>query len=349
MHLPASIGNTFRYQITDCRELGSPFTASVLQILLENIEAGGSLATTLADWQGDPRADALAIRLAGALHALVLSGTQPQLARCYPGGDQEDPVALRAAIASVLDQEQLHIARYLAHPPQTNETLRSAVLLGGFIMAAQEFALPLRLLEIGASAGLNTIWDKYRYRLGKTMFGPADSPVLLETDWHGDLPELQMPQIVSRAACDQSPIDLKDPAQCLRLRSFVWADQRARLARLDKAISLALAENVQVEKANATEWLARRLAMPAGDAVTVIYHSVMWQYLLPATRQRLRDVMQRAGQGRPLAWLRFEPESSSEAFALRLTLWRDGVSTERLIATGHPHGARVDWLSERFD
>jgi hypothetical protein len=345
MSLSASIGDTFRYQIVDCRELGSPFTATVLQILLENIEADGSLATALADWQGNPRADALPIRLAGALHALVLSGAQPQLARCYPGGDQEDPAALRAAINMVIDQEQAHIARYLAHPPQTNETLRSAVLLGGFMTIARETGLPLRLLEIGASAGLNTIWDKFRYRLGKTGVGPATSPVLLETDWHGELPDLQMPKVVSRAACDQSPIDLKDLAQRLRLRSYIWADQQARLARLVGAISLALAENVQVEKADAAEWLARHLALPAVDAVTVIYHSVMWQYLLPATRQRLRDLMQEAGKGRPLAWLRFEPDSKSGAFELRLTLWRDDVSDDRLLATGHPHGAAVHWLS----
>jgi hypothetical protein len=322
----------------------------VLQILLENIESGGGSAAAVADWQGDPRADALPIRLAGALHALVLSGAQPRLGQLYPGGGSEDPLALRATIDLVIDQEQAHIARYLAHPPQTNETLRSAVLLGGFVTVAREFALPMRLLEIGASAGLNTIWDKYRYRLGATDFGPATSPVLLETEWQGPLPdlampEIQMPEIQSRASCDRSPIDLQDPAQRLRLRSYVWADQRLRLARLEGAISLALATGIQVEKADAAEWLARQLAQPTDRAVTVIYHSVMWQYLLPATRQRLRELMEQAGQGSPLAWLRFEPSAASGQFELRLTRWRGGVRDERLLATAHPHGAQVRWLT----
>jgi hypothetical protein len=345
MNNPDLISDAFRAQVIDCRQLGSPFTAAVLQILLENIESGGGLAGAVADWQGDPRADALPIRLAGALHALVLNGSQPQLAQLYPGGGSEDPPALRVAISRLIDQEQAHIARYLAHPPQTNETLRSAVLLGGFMTVAREFALPLRLLEIGASAGLNTIWDKYRYRLGATEVGPATSPVLLETDWQGPLPDLVMPEILSRASCDRSPIDLQDPVQRLRLRSYVWADQRLRLARLEGAISLALATGIQVEKADAADWLARQLAQPADRAVTVIYHSVMWQYLMPTTQQRLRELMEQAGQGSPLAWLRFEPSAASGQFELRLTRWRAGIRDERLLATAHPHGAQVRWLT----
>jgi hypothetical protein len=346
MHIPAEIGDTFRRQIIDCRQLGSPFTATVLEILLENIEAGGRLAAAVATWPGDPQADALPIRLAGAFHALVLSGSRPDLAQCYPSHAQAtDTVALRVAIGKAIDEEQPHIARYLGHPPQTNETLRSAVLLGGFMTVTQEFGLPLRMLEIGASAGLNVIWDKYRYRLGASDIGPAASPVLLETKWHGPLPGLLMPQVLSRAACDQRPVELTDPAQQLRLRSYVWADQQARSARLEAAIALALAENVEVEKADAAEWLARQLAQPVEAAVTVIYHSVMWQYLLPATQQRLRELMALAGQAAPLAWLRFEPANGPGPFELRLTRWQAGIRDEQLLATAHPHGASVHWLA----
>lgn len=345
MHISVAVYNAFRSQVAACRQLASPFTADVLQILLERLEAGNAVAAPIMGWQGDPWADALPLRLAGALHALALSKAAPYLADCYPGGARAgDLAALRSAIGRVIDQEQAHLAGYLAHPPQTNETLRSAVLLGGFMTIADEFSLPLRLLEIGASAGLNMIWDQYRYRLGSTLFGPASSPVLLEAAWRGPLPELLMPQVISRAACDQAPVDIQDPAQQLRLRSYIWADQSPRLARLEGAIALALAAGVTVDRADAAAWLAHHLAQPVTDAVTVIYHSVMWQYLPAATQQKLRDLMHQAGQRAPVAWLRFEPDATSSAFELRLTLWRKGIGQERLLATAHPHGATISWL-----
>ena len=220
------------------------------------------------------------------------------------------------------------------------------MLLGGFTTLALQITLPFRLLEIGASAGLNTIWDKYRYRLGAMEVGPQQSPVLLATDWQGPLPPLQWPAIAARAACDQAPIDLSEPEQRLRLRSYIWADQRERLARLEAAIELALAAGVRVEQADAGEWLGRHLAVLPTDAVTVVYHSVMWQYMPAATQQRIGGLLAAAGRRGPLAWLRFEPATASGPFELRLTTWQNGAAHERLLATAHPHGATVQWIGE---
>jgi hypothetical protein len=213
---------------------------------------------------------------------------------------------------------------------------------------ATELALPLRLLEIGASAGLNQIWDLYRYQLGHHAIGPEGSSVTLATDWRGAVPPGGMPVVAARAACDQAPIDLRDPEQRLRLRSYVWADQLERLARLDAAIDLALASGIHVERADASEWLARQLSDALPGAATVVYHSVMWQYMPPETQRGLIDLFdavgRRAAIETPLAWLRFEPWSAADVFELRLTIWRGGAGRERLLARAHPHGAKVDWL-----
>src|SRR5258708_3450078 len=140
----------------------------------------------------------------------------------------------------------------------------------------------------------------------------------MAAEWLGNLTMGAMPSIASRAACDQAPIDLHDPEQRLRLRGYVWADQRARLARLDGAIDLALAAGIRVDQADAGDWLAQHLVRDATGVVTVIYHSVMWQYMPEQTQRRLTDLIEQAGHraddGAPLAWLRFEPRSDFKAF-----------------------------------
>lgn len=346
-----ALHDVFEGQIAACRQLGSPFTAELLDILLRQAQRGGVLAEMLAAWSGDPVADALLLRLAGSLHALVLSEATPGLKACYPGGPLEgDGQALQAAVDSALVEHRTHIEHYLLSPPQTNEPMRSAVLLGGFLTIAHETQQPLRLLEIGASAGLNMIWDCYRYELGDLSFGRHDSPVLLKADWSGSLPAATMPEIKSRAACDRAPIDLRDPEQQTRLRSYVWADQRLRLARLDGAIKLAVELGIEVDRADAGDWLARQLENAVDGVATVVYHSVMWQYLPTATQQRVTALIDRAGRRTmphaPLAWLRFEPRPDFASYELRLSLWQSGQRGDRLLALAHPHGTRIDWLAD---
>ncbi|MET1026064.1 MAG: DUF2332 domain-containing protein [Dongiaceae bacterium] len=348
MAVDARVLEAFSKQVRWCRELGSPFTAGLLHSAWLDLEQTGPLADLIGHWPGDPAADALPLRLAGALHALVLSGADADLANHYPplaSGSAEPnlwPAVLRA-----LEIHRPLIDRFLSMPPQTNEIRRSAVLLGGFMEIQRSINMPLYLLEIGASAGLNSNWDRYCYRLGDAIWGDPASPVQISTEWSGHLPPLQPPAVVGRAACDLSPIDLEDAAQRLRLRAYVWADQRDRLARLDAAIAMTRQLKFQVEQADAAPWLEAHLATARTGAGTVIYHSIMWQYLPAASQARIRQALERAGKdaGRdaPIAWLRFEP-GNGKLFELRLTLWPDG--TEHLLATAHPHGASVAWKSQ---
>jgi len=334
----------FAKQIGWCERLGSPFTARLLALLADDISRGGPAAALAGDWPGDPIADALPLRFAGALHALVLAGAAPDLAACYPPHATEPAWP---ALRDVLATRAAEIRQILASPPQTNEVGRSAVLLGGFLAVAATTALPLRLLEIGASAGLNLVWDRYRYRLGTAAWGDPASPLLLAPEWQGDLPPLAAPvQVAERAACDVAPIDLADPAQRLRLRAYVWADQRERLARLDAAIAIARAAGHRVDRADAADWLRARLAVPAEGRATVLYHSIMWQYMPAATRAAIAAEIDEAGAratpAAPFAWLRFEPPSAEAAPELALTLWPGG-EPQRL-AVAHAHGSKVAWL-----
>jgi hypothetical protein len=334
----------FAKQIDWCERLGSPFTANILKLALTDMEAGGMTTELTRRWPGDPVADALPLRMAGALHALVLTSAEPELAALYPPNPAE-PERLRTALRGVLQRQSAFMATFLKSPPQTNEVGRSAVLIGGFLMIARETGLPLRLLEIGASAGLNTIWDRYQYQLGEAQWGDPRSAVRLAPRWTGPPPPVDAAlRVAERAACDMAPVDLADDAQRLRLRAFVWADQQERLARIDAAIGLARRDWPRVEQADAADWIEARLARREG-CVTVIYHSIMWQYMPEPTRDSIAASIARAGAAAdaaaPLAWLRFEPTSPEETPELRLTLWPDG--RDRRLAVAQPHGASVAW------
>ncbi len=341
----------FGQQVAWCRSLGSPFTAEVLSALTDDIAAGGTTAGLVDGWPGDPAADALPLRLAGALHALALGGEDARLARHYPGATAASPEidrpALRAAILASLAERTDVVRAFIASPPQTNEVGRSAVLLGGFLRVAAATGLPLRMLEIGASAGLNLNWDRFHYRLGTARWGDPTSPVVLSPEWSGPTPAVGGPlRVGERRGCDIAPVDIEDPAQRLRLRSYVWADQTERLRRLDGAMALARAAGTRVERADAADWVEARTRERAEGCVTVLYHSIMWQYLPPATRAAVTKTMKRAGEradaAAPLAWLRFEPDDRQGPLDLRLTTWPDGRD-ERL-ATAQAHGSQVTWL-----
>lgn len=333
-----------------CDELGSPFTAGLLRFLAADLARCGALRELLPAWPGDPVRDALALRVGAALHALVLTGSDERLAAGYPphaaGFDAE---VVGPVVESALRREPDHLRRWLHSAPQTNEVRRSAALIGGFSEIARRTGLPLALYEIGASAGLNLLWDRFHYTLGGQQWGPADSPVRLDAEWRGNAPALlQHIAVASRAGCDVAPIDAGDPQGALRLAAFVWPDQRERLDRLQRAIEMARASKLKVDALDAGEWLEHKLARLQPGVASVVYHSLVWQYLPDATRKRIRAHLDalgaRATPQSPLAWLRLEPLRDDAASWLRLTAWPGG--REKRLARAHPHVAWVEWLGE---
>ena len=347
LHVPDAVTAAFHKQIVWCKALGSPFTAELLSLLLTDLRQNGATARLVGRWPGDPLADAVPLRLAGALHALVLRNASPDLTAVYPPAAAHVDGVLRAAVLGVLETHDQDIRRFLRSPPQTNEVGRSAVLAGGFLEIAAFTSLPLRLLEIGASAGLNLLWDRYHYDFGLATWGDPLSSVRLRPEWGGALPRVNARITVSeRMACDQLPICLSDPDQRLRLRAYVWADQTERLARLDGAIAVALASNIVVDEASAVEWVTARLEQPTENVATVLYHSIMWPYVSAHDKAIITAAIEAAGARStdiaPLAWLRFEQLVADERPALEVTFWPGNIS--RRLATAQAHGSDVTWL-----
>jgi hypothetical protein len=340
-----------REQAAFCQFLGSPFTAALCLAMAEDIEKGGPVATLVADWPGDPRRDALGLRIGGYLHHSVLSGAARELASVYPGANKTADINEAWPVAADWIASDPAAARsFMRSPPQTNEVRRSLALLPGFLKLAAGFPGPMHLLELGASAGLNQNWDKFDYSAAGWS-RPGESAVSLSTDWRGP-PPLHLDAIIevaSRAACDQNPIDASDASAALRLKSYAWPDQPERLARLHAAVALATASGTRVDRADAADWLEKKLAVRPQTGLTVIYHSVFLQYPPAPTRQRIIDLIEAAGrlasQEQPLAWLSLEPKDlfADDAIAhvnpnlmvTRLQTWPGGQVDHFLTTDGH--------------
>jgi hypothetical protein len=326
--------------------MGSPFTALLCRLAADRLDAQTPVGAAILGWRSHPGNDALPLRFAGALHALVLSGRAPALAALYPPHPLPRPDELWSAVTATLAGESDFIQSTLRSPPQTNEVGRSAILLGGFLEIARETRLPLVLSELGASAGLNMFWDRFAYDLGGVGWGSPSSAVRLSPRWGGTLPPVDAPvSVAGRAGCDLNRLDAADPADRLRLLSYVWADQPERIARLRAALDIAAADPPDIASSDAAAWLESRLGQQPDATVHVVYHTIVWQYLPAETRARLTASIERSGHSaaktRPLAWLRFEADGKDPGGALTLTLWPGG--TTRTLARADYHGRWVDW------
>lgn len=339
-----------------CAQMGSPFSGAVARAIVADIVSGGAFAALAEPFADrDVRGqldDATALRFLGGLHYLVLKGEAPELAALYPPASAApDQAQLDRLVAATARGHRQSLAAFVTSPPQTNEVNRSVCLAPGFLIVARRTELPLRCLEIGASAGLNQNWDRYRYELGAAgAWGDPRSPVRLGAEWSGANPPFEVEaKVAERRGCDQNPIDVRDPDQAFRLKSYVWPDQAERLARLDGAIALAHQHPTCSEKADAAAWV-RAHAHAAAGVATVLYHSVVWQYLPTETQAAVAAAIQAAGESAtknaPFAWLRMEPNPANLAapMELRLTFWPGGG--ESLLAEVHPHGAKVSWTGD---
>ena len=324
-----------------CAELGSPLYTSLLTSAAADLEEEDSAVwAVLKDFQNEPGTAALPLRFMAAVHRLVLDDTLPDLAQHYPstGGDG-DAEAAWPLFKTGLSKQTSTIAQLVARGCQTNEVGRSAALLGGFLEVAHQSRLSLRLLEVGASAGLNLQWDRYRYESLEGAWGDPSSPVRFVNAFDVPPPLNRDADVVSRKGCDLNPIDPTSEDGALSLRSFVWADQLVRMGLLDGAIQVAREHPVEIERMDAASFLDRELGRPMRGTATVVFHSVFIQYVEETERHRMLNAIEEA-QSRstpqaPVFYLRMEPGDAT--FEIRLD--------QEVVGVSRAHGTGVVWLA----
>lgn len=338
-----------RQQASACFDLGSPFYGTLLTHVADDVEAGGPAAEVLREHALAPGPAAIALRLLGTAHRLAILGEAPAFAAHVPstGGDG-DPHAAWVALRALVEERAETVRAGLELAPQTNETGRAAALLGALLRVAGPDPLPVRLWEIGASGGLNLLADRFRYVAADGGTWGPPSPVVLDPAWD-TMPEgaPKSLDVVERVGGDLSPVDPTSDEGAARLLSFVWPDQAHRVERLRGALELARKVRVRRERTGAAE-LLDGLELARGT-LTVVWHSVMWQYVSRGEQARvtarLAELGARATSEGPLAHIAFEPRrlapDGPHRFVVSVRTWPGGV--ERLVGEAPPHGLPVRW------
>lgn len=339
----SEIRAAFRDQARFCRGLGSVLTADILDTVAKTLDRSSETGRRVLDWDGDPRsnADNVMLRLTGGLHALARTGKDEALAAAYRGGASVD-LAIQAALA----EHDAELVQWLELPPQTNEVGRAAAVMAGLMIAADRYALPIDILELGASAGLVLNLNRYRYDLGGVETGEPTSPLLLAPEWKGNPPPAAPVDIITQSGVDRSPIYLSTPEAAERLVAYIWPDQPERIERAETAIRLARAFTPPVVVGEAADWTEKRLATRQADGVMrIIYHTIAFQYFPDEQKRRIRDAIDQsaseATEDRPFGWLSLEMNEETGAIELRLKLWPSGEDMH--LANTHPHVSWIDW------
>ena len=253
------IENGIRWQAEHCRRNNAPVTARIIEAQVPLMKTDSAVGRRIANWPGLPLEDAMPLRLAGGFHHLLLTGDEQRLVPVYRG-DITDQAAVNAIVAAVAADHDARLMPWLDGPPQTNEAGRSASFMAGLMWLSGRLGPCFELNELGASAGINSMMDRYHYDLCGVTAGPKDSPMQIKPEWRGPPPPDNPVEIVAIAGCDQAPIDLSDPQAALRVKSYVWPENAERIVRMDAAIALAAQRRPDVVQADAFDWVLERLA-----------------------------------------------------------------------------------------
>jgi hypothetical protein len=342
-----AVARAFANQVAYCARNGAPLTGRVLRAIgtvLASV-AQGTLLDRVRGWEGKPLADALPLRLTGGLHALHLAGSAPELAPIYAGEEADDA----RIVAGVIAAHEAALLPWLNGPPQTNEAGRSANFIAAMLWLADHGLAPrFECLEIGSSAGINLMLDRYAYDLGGVLVGPPDAGMHLAPDWRGAPPPAREISIASTRGCDVAPVDLTDPAEALRLKAYIWPEHTVRFERMDAAIRAASERKPDLVQATAADFIEAELAKPQQLGTTrMLMHSIVWQYVPADQQARVTAAMEAAGAQAtaetPLAWVMVEADRTVHRHKLTVRHWPGG-GEEVHLAWSHPHGADVEWL-----
>ncbi|MBO0823562.1 MAG: DUF2332 domain-containing protein [Actinobacteria bacterium] len=344
---PERTARLLQWQAAACRQLGSPIYGEILRHAADDLLAGGPVADVLDGYLDDRPASGLALRLLGGVHFVVLSGRAPELASYYPsaGGSPErrrGAPRTWSAVRQVLADHGAEVRCWLARPPQTNEVGRAAALIGGLRHVAAEASMPIRLVEVGASAGLNLRADCFCVPGPAGRHGDTRSPVVLTGGWTGDAPPDTHLEIVERTGGDLVPIDPLTELGRLTLTAYIWPDQADRLSRLSGAFVVAGQVPAELRAESAADTLARTTLV--SGAWTVLWHSIFRQYLDEAQRAELALRVAALGAAATsrarFAYLYFEP---SRVGGCRVTLTTWPGEDRRVLGSAPAHGLPVHW------
>ncbi len=244
-------------------------------------------------------------------------------------------------VDAALDRHGEFLTRWMIEQDvQTNEVQRSWALLPGFLSVQD--GRPLDLLELGSSAGLNLVWDRYRYAYSNGEWGSGE--LLLRGDDRIPPPAELLARevgVVRRRGVDLHPIDVTSERGARLLRSFVWADQTSRLERIDRAIEIARRDPPQVMEGDYVEALPSLLRNRRDGAQLVVFQTASTMYLDRGHDERIREAFRDAAREEPLVFVTAGRAPEDDGFSLEVVRYPDGRAQR--LAVFDFHGEWLDW------
>ncbi|MEX1208034.1 MAG: DUF2332 domain-containing protein [Acidimicrobiia bacterium] len=287
--------------------------------------------------------------LFAAVQYLLLDGKGQGLATHYPavaGAGARPHGDLVGLFRDFVRDHRVRLTELVAtRRVQTNEVRRCTTLLPAFT-AARPDDRPLALIEVGASAGLNLLFDRYRYDYGTVRTGPEDSPLTLDCQVRSGVPPVpdRMPQVAWRLGLDLHPIDVHDHDAVRWGRALIWPEQLDRVARFETAVEIARGDPPPMVKGDALELLPAAIAATPSDAAVLVYHSYVLNQWAPEDRSRLEELLVTQSRTRPIDRISVEMETRGVAYpAIIHTRYSSGEAIPRRLGTAHYHGVWLRW------
>ena len=311
-----------------------------------------------------PAPKILPVLLFAAVHHLVLEDPTSALAASYRGdaGAPDDPWPGFRTL--VLDRGDELAELVATRTIQTNEVGRSSVLLPAVTAVHRRFGRPLSLIELGPSAGLNLLFDRFAYRYDDGIeIGDGEATVRLECAVEGGAApprDVGPPPVLGRVGVDLAPVDVTDADACRWLEACVWPRLTDRAERLRAAIELARADPPDLRRGNALDLLPSLVADTDPATVACVFATWVLAYFSHADRAALGALLDELGAERDLAIVTSEYPSVAPgigrpdrdaavgetrgASLVGLASWHDGQRRAAPVAWCHAHGRWIDWL-----
>lgn len=278
------------------------------------------------------------LRLFGGVHYLELAGIEPYAL----SGEWDD-------FRSALEARYEFLARFVREQAvQTNEVQRCFALLPAFLVLAQEGgAERLDLVELGPSAGLNLLWDRYAYAYRAGRWGASE--LLLQGVEYVPVPRdalARKPAVRRRLGIDLNPVDVTSEHGARLLHAFIWPGRVERAQRLKRAVTILRREPPTLVRGDYVELLPTVLAERDEEALTIVFQTASTGYIGRERRAELRELLEQAGREGPLGWISTRAveeleEDRHDSYELEIGLWPGGE--RRFLLRCDFHGNWIRW------
>ena len=327
----------FRAFVEESQRHGSPLYAHLAKCVSEDSEV---LAIA-----GEVRRPPLPNTFFAAVHFLLLDQPQSSLASYYGSlvARPEGPEHSYPAFREFLLQHRTEIIPILHDRiTQTNEVRRCSYLVPSFQWIFEKGGnRDLALIDVGCSAGLHLLWDRYFYDYGVTQTGNAESAVRIGCELRGPvtppIPQ-ELPRCTYRTGIDLHPIDLSNADERRWLEALVFPDHVDRRELLNAAIRLATNDPPTMISGDAIQILPEILKQVPASTSLCIYHCHAMCQLTDADWSAFGDMLMTESMKRAIFWL------NAEGYEVRVRQLQNRQADWVHLANKDGHGRWLEWL-----